>query len=74
MTSGKKIIVIPYEGYKCGNRDHCRHFSVTCETKAKFLIVFVRLILEKVEVDGFTGSQRKSDIRLKNNFYLSSRL
>ena len=59
VTSGKKIIVIPYEAYECGNRDHCRHSSVTFETKAKFLIVFVRLILEKVGVDGFTGPKRK---------------
>ena len=38
-------------------------FSVTFETKGKFLIVFVRLILGKVEVDGFTGLRWESNIR-----------
>ena len=33
------------------------------ETKGKFVIVFVRLILGKVGVDGFTGPRRESDIR-----------
>ena len=36
---------------------------MTFETTGKFVIVFVRLILGKVEVDGFTGPQRESDIR-----------
>ena len=34
-------------------------FEITC----KFLIVFVRLILEKVETDGFTGPRQEMDIR-----------
>ena len=63
VTSDKKIISIPYEAYKGGNRDYCSHFSMTFETTGKFLIVFVRLILGKVEVDGFTGPRRESDIR-----------
>ena len=33
------------------------------EITGKFLIVFVRLILEKVEIDGFTGPQQEMDIR-----------
>ena len=36
---------------------------MTFETTGKFLIVFVRLILGKVGVDGFTGPRRESDIR-----------
>ena len=36
---------------------------MTFETTGKFLIVFVRLILGKVEVDGFTGPRWESDIR-----------
>ena len=53
VTSDKKIISIPYEAYKGGNRDYCSHFSMTFETTGKFLIVFVRLILGKVGVEGF---------------------
>ena len=33
------------------------------EITSQFLIVFVRLILGKVEVDGFTGPQREIGIR-----------
>ena len=36
---------------------------MTFETTGKFLIVFVRLILGKVVVDGFTEPRRESDIR-----------
>ena len=63
MTSDKKIIFIPYKGYKGGNRDYCGHFSVTFKTTGKFYNVFVRLILGKVGVDGFTEPCRESDIR-----------
>ena len=65
VTSDKKMISIPYEGYKGGNRDYCSHFSVTFETTGKFLIVFVRLILRKVGVDVFTG---ESEVRYKFHF------
>ena len=61
--SDKKVIFMSHQVYKGGNRDYCSHFSVTFETTGKFLIVFVRLILGKVEVDGFTGPRRESDIR-----------
>ena len=74
MASEKKMISIPYEGYKGRNRDYCSHFLVTFETTGKFLIVFVRLILGKVRVDGYTGLRWESDIRyefeLKSWFYL----
>ena len=63
VTSDKKTIFFVYEGYKSGNRDYCSHFSVTFETRGKFLIVFVRLILEKVGFDVFTGPLRESDIK-----------
>ena len=59
VTSNKKIISVPYEGYKGGKRDYCTHFSVMFEITGKFLIVFVRLILEKVGVGGFTQPHRK---------------
>ena len=36
---------------------------MTFETTGEFLIVFVRLILGKVGVDGFTERGRESDIR-----------
>ena len=69
MTSDKKIIFNCHRVYKGGNRDYCSHFSVTFfKTTAKFLIAFVRLILGKVEVDGFTGPRRESGIRY--GFYL----
>ena len=55
VTSDKKMISISNQGYKGRNRDYCSHFSVTFETTGKFLIIFVRLILRKRDVDGFTG-------------------
>ena len=61
--SDKKMISISHQDYKDGNTDYCSHFSVAFETTGKFLIVFVRLILGKVGVDGFTGPRRESDIR-----------
>ena len=36
---------------------------MTFETAVRFLTVFVRSILGKVRVDGFTWSRRKSGIR-----------
>ena len=38
------------------------------ETPSKLSIVFVRLTLEKMEVDGVTGPQWKIDIRYEFNF------
>ena len=35
---------------------------MTFET-VTFLIIFIKFILGKVEVDGFTGPQQESDIR-----------
>ena len=46
-----------------GNRDYYSHILVIFERTGKFVIVFVRLILGKVGVDGFTGPRRESDIR-----------
>ena len=48
-----------------GDRDYYRDSSVAFETTGKFLIVFVRLVLAKVGVDGFTGPLRESDIRIE---------
>ena len=45
-----------------GNKDYYSHISMTFETTGKFVIVFVRLILGKVGVDGFTGPRRESDV------------
>ena len=53
--SDKKLISIYHQRYNGGNRDYCSHFLVTFKTTDKFLIVFVRLILEIVWVDVFTG-------------------
>ena len=63
VTSDKKLICDSYQRYKDGNRDYCSHFSVILETASTFLIVFVRLILGKVGLDGFTGPRREIDIR-----------
>ena len=63
VTLDKKIISISHQVYKGGNRDYWSHFSVTFETAGKFLIVFVRLILGEVGIDGFSGSRQESDIR-----------
>ena len=63
MTSDKTMIPIYHQRYKGGNRDYCSQFSVTFETTGKFLIVFVRLILRKMGVDGFTRPHQESDIR-----------
>ena len=38
---------ISHQRYKVENRDYCSHISVTFETRGKFLIAFVRLILGK---------------------------
>ena len=57
------MICISYQGNKGGNRDYCSHFSVTFETTGEFLIVFVRLTLGKIGVDGFTERGQESDIR-----------
>ena len=46
-----------------GNRDYYNHVLVTFETTGKFVIAFVRLILGKGRVDGFTGPRREIDIR-----------
>ena len=40
---------------------------MTFET-GKFLIAFVKLILEKVGADVFTGPRRESDVRKKKKF------
>ena len=46
-----------------GNRDYYSHFLVTFETTGKFVIVLVRLILGKLEIDGFNGPRRENDVR-----------
>ena len=51
-----------------GNRDYYSHISVTFKTRGKFVIVFVRLILGKVGVDGFTGPRRERDVGHKFDF------
>ena len=57
------MVFTSHQRYKGGNRDYCSHFSLIFETASKFLIFFVRLILAKVGVDGFTGPRREIDIR-----------
>ena len=63
VTSDKKIIFNSYQSSKGGKRDYFSHFLVIFETTSKFLIVFVRLILENVTVDGFAWPPLKIDIR-----------
>ena len=63
VTSDKEMICKSYQRHKSGDRDYSSHFLVTFETANKFVIDFVRLILEKVGADGFTGLRRKIGIR-----------
>ena len=62
-ASAKKMIFMSHQKCKEENRDYGSHFSVIFERARIFLIVFARLILVKVKVDGFTGPLRESDVR-----------
>ena len=73
MASDKKIIFIPYEDYKDGNRDYYSHSSATFEITSKFLNVFVRLIMRKKGVNGFLGPRGKSDIRYEFHLKILSK-
>ena len=64
VTSDKKIIFISLQRYKVGNRDFWSYFLVTFEATSKFLIVFVRLILERKWVDVVIRLQREIEIRI----------
>ena len=57
-----------YDRYKGGNRDYCNQIFAIFETKSKFIIVFVGLVLGKVVFDGFTGPRRKIDVRYEFDF------
>ena len=50
-----------------GNRDYYSYILVTFETTGEFVIVFVRLILGQLGVDGYSGPRRESDIRYECN-------
>ena len=63
VTSDKELICNSYQKHKGGNRDYSSHFLVTFETASKFVIAFVRLILGKVGVEGFTSLRWKIGIR-----------
>ena len=39
------MIFISHQRYKVENRDYCSHIPMTFETKGKFLIVYVKLML-----------------------------
>ena len=67
------MICKSYQRSKGKNRDYCSNFSVTLETPSKFLIVFVKLILGKREIDRVTGPWQKSDVRWDNDFHLWSK-
>ena len=68
VTSDKKKSCNSYQRYKGENRDLCSYFSVIFEITVKFLIVLVRLILEKVGIDGFTGPRQKTGVRYEFGF------
>ena len=63
VTADKKMTCNSYQRYKGGNRYYCSNVSAIFETISKFLTVLVRLVLEKVGVDRFTGPQREIYIR-----------
>ena len=58
VTSDQKIICNSYQRYEGRNREYCSLFSVIFEATIKFLIVFERLTLGKVGIDGVTGPRR----------------
>ena len=66
MTSDKKMICNSYQRHKGENRNYYRHFSVIFESSSKFLIVFVRLIIERRGLTDLPGHDVKltSDINL----------
>ena len=70
VTSDKKIIFNWCQRYRGGNRNYFSNFSVIFETANKFVIIFVGLMLEKVGVDGFSGSRREIDIKHEFDFEL----
>ena len=67
VTSDKELICNSYQKHKGRNRDYSSHFLVTFETASKFVIAFVRLILGKVRVEGFTSLRWKIGIRYEFN-------
>ena len=62
-TSDEKMICNSYQSRKGENKNYCNRFSVIFETTSKFLFAFVRLILARVGVDGFTGPRQEIDVR-----------
>ena len=63
LTSDEKLIFTSHQKYIDGNRDYCSHFLLIFETTGKFLIVFMKLIQEKIGVDVVTDLRREIDIR-----------
>ena len=57
------MIFISHQRHNGGNSDYCSYFSVIFKTTGKLLIVFVRLILGKAGVNGFTEPRQEIDIR-----------
>ena len=68
VTSDKEMICNSHQKYKGANRDYSSKFSVIFKITSKYLIGFVRLILGKVGVDGFTGPRREIDMRYEFGF------
>lgn len=68
VTPDKKLNCSSYQGYKDENRDYYNHFLVIFQTYCKFFIVFIRFILGKVRIDGFSGPRRQIDIKFEFGF------
>ena len=66
VTSDKKMIFISDQ--RCKGEDYCNHFLVTLETKDKFFVVFVILILGKAGVNGVTRQWQEIDTRYEFDF------
>ena len=47
--------------------DYFSHFLLNFQALSKFGIASVRLILQKVEADGFTRPRRESDVSEEND-------
>ena len=72
VASDEKIICNSFQWHKGENKDYCVHFSMIFEATIKFFLIkklncFCKTDIGKSGSDGFTGLQRKTDIRYEFN-------
>ena len=64
VTSDKKMHCNSYQRHKGKNRYFCSHFSLIFKITSKFLIIFVRLTLGNVGIDGYTGPRLEFSLKV----------